>query len=79
MKNLQKFLFAFSLILIALQANLFAQERTNPKSQQEELGAVSWYRNYEFALKEAKKQDKSVLIFFQEVPGCSTCKNYGNC
>lgn len=78
MKNPQQLIFAIAVILIAFQANLFAQERTNPKSQQEELGAVSWFRNYNFATKEAKRQNKSVLIFFQEVPGCSTCKNYGN-
>lgn len=55
-----------------------AQSRTNPNSQPEELGTVSWYRNYEQALTASEKENKPVLILFQEIPGCSTCKNYGN-
>ena len=57
---------------------VYAQERTTPASQNEELGKVSWYRDYQVALKQAKEQNKAVLILFQEVPGCSTCRNYGN-
>ncbi len=45
--------------------------------QHVELGDVHWYREYDDAFAKAKKEDKSVLILFQEVPGCSTCKNYG--
>lgn len=55
-----------------------AQTRTNPTSQPEELGTVSWYRNYEEALSASKKENKPVLILFQEIPGCATCRNYGN-
>lgn len=43
-----------------------------------ELGKVKWLRNYEEALQESSASGKPVLILFQEVPGCSTCKNYGN-
>lgn len=43
-----------------------------------ELGNVTWLRDYDTALKQAKKTDKDVFILFQEVPGCSTCRNYGN-
>lgn len=57
---------------------LVAQEKTNPNNQSEELGKVSWYRNYDDALALAKKEGKAVLILFQEVPGCSTCRNYGH-
>ncbi|MEM7036953.1 MAG: VPGUxxT family thioredoxin-like (seleno)protein, type 2, partial [Bacteroidota bacterium] len=39
---------------------------------------VSWYRNYGEALSEAAKTKKPVLILFQEVPGCATCRNYGH-
>lgn len=55
-----------------------AQERTTPSKQDEELGKISWYRDYYIAQQKAKEQNKSILILFQEVPGCSTCKNYGN-
>lgn len=55
-----------------------AQERTNPKNQSEELGQVAWYRDYDKAVELAQAEDKAVLILFQEVPGCSTCRNYGH-
>lgn len=42
-----------------------------------ELGNISWLRDYNKALEKAKKDNKPVLILFQEVPGCSTCQNYG--
>ena len=51
---------------------LFAQN--NPK----ELGTVNWYRNLQKAKSESKSNQKPILILFQEVPGCSTCKNYGS-
>lgn len=55
----------------------YAQLRTSPGSQPKELGEVSWYRDYDEALNKAKKEDKSVLMLFQEVPGCGTCVQYG--
>ncbi len=65
------FIFSFSLTSLAL-------EKTDPNNQSEELGKVTWYRNYDEALALAKKENKNVLILFQEVPGCSTCRNYGH-
>ncbi len=44
----------------------------------EELGKVEWLRNYDLAISKAKAADKPVLILFQEVPGCATCRNYGH-
>lgn len=46
--------------------------------EHQELGDVHWYRDYDEALAKAEKEKKPVLILFQEVPGCSTCRNYGN-
>lgn len=46
-------------------------------SQHVELGSVDWMRDYNLALAKAKAEQKAVLILFQEVPGCSTCQNYG--
>jgi hypothetical protein len=51
---------------------IFAQN--NPK----ELGTVNRYRNLQKAKSESKSNQKPILILFQEVPGCSTCKNYGS-
>ncbi len=42
-----------------------------------ELGHVNWLRNYNVAKAKAIKENKPLLIFFQEVPGCSTASGYG--
>lgn len=42
-----------------------------------ELGNVHWYRDYDRALEHSEQVGKPVFILFQEVPGCSTCRNYG--
>lgn len=52
-------------------------EKTNPLNQNIELGKVTWYRNYQDALQKSKETGKPVLLFFQEIPGCATCVNYG--
>lgn len=43
-----------------------------------ELGDVAWLRNYDQARAEAARQDKPILLLFQEVPGCRTCVQYGS-
>lgn len=55
----------------------FAQKRTPPQKQAQELGKVAWYRDFDQALAQSSKEDKPVFILFQEVPGCLTCRNYG--
>ncbi len=45
--------------------------------QPEELGAVHWLRDIDVAVAQSKETNKPILILFQEVPGCSTCRNYG--
>jgi len=75
--NIKVKLLLLVLIIIFFE-NTIAQERTNPKNQDEELGKVSWYRDYDIAIKASKKQNKPLLILFQEVPGCATCRNYGH-
>ncbi len=66
-------------MLIALVSStfLFSQQRTQGNDQTVELGKVSWYRDYDAALELAQQKDKPVLILFQEIPGCATCRNYG--
>lgn len=46
---------------------------TNP----EELGKVKWFRNLAEAQQSAQVKNKPILILFQEIPGCLTCKTYG--
>jgi len=65
-------------LLLTFFQNSTAQERTNPKNQDKELGKVSWYRDYNDAIAASEKENKPILILFQEVPGCATCRNYGH-
>ncbi len=60
--------------LIFISALLFSMTEPRPK----ELGKVDWYRDYDLAIATAQKVNKPILILFQEVPGCSTCVNFGN-
>ncbi len=64
------FFFSFSISILHAQSISFQEHK--------ELGDVHWIRDYDTALQNAKAEDKAVLILFQEVPGCSTCRNYGN-
>lgn len=74
--SLPKFIVIFIIFSIFFNAN--AQQKTDPKNQDEELGKVSWYRDYDEACALSKNEDKPILILFQEVPGCATCRNYGH-
>jgi len=56
----------------------YAQNDTSTDNQSEELGRVDWYRDYDKAIAIAKTENKVVVILFQEVPGCATCRNYGH-
>jgi hypothetical protein len=43
----------------------------------EELGQVRWLRDYDQARKKAAKAEKPLCVLFDEVPGCATCKKFG--
>ena len=43
-----------------------------------ELGKVHWLRSMDEAVNRSKTECKPILILFQEVPGCETCRQYGN-
>ncbi|HUR31595.1 MAG TPA: VPGUxxT family thioredoxin-like (seleno)protein, type 2 [Saprospiraceae bacterium] len=43
-----------------------------------ELGKVKWLRSMEDAMVQSKRECKPILILFQEIPGCQTCRQYGN-
>ena len=74
-----KKIFLFSVLLMFLSfQNLFAQQHEVSFNESVELGKVHWYRNYDEAIARAKKEKKDIVILFQEVPGCSTCRNYGH-
>lgn len=64
-------LFPFFLALLFTTASLLANDPPI------ELGKVNWLRNLEEGINQSKKEQKSIFILFQEVPGCATCQNYG--
>ncbi len=54
------------------------EERLEYTNTHDELGTVDWLRDFETAKDLSVKEQKPILILFQEVPGCSTCRNYGH-
>ncbi len=46
-------------------------------AQIEELGKVKWNGSLEQTQLISKNTGKPILILFQEIPGCQTCKGYG--
>lgn len=62
-----------ALALFGLAAPAGAAETASP----EELGAVTWHRDFEAAQALSQKTGRPLLILFDEVPGCSTCVRYG--
>lgn len=65
-----------SIIIVLCLATIVKAQRSF-EGESEELGSIRWYRDFDKAIALAKKEQKDVLILFQEVPGCSTCRNYG--
>jgi cytochrome oxidase Cu insertion factor (SCO1/SenC/PrrC family) len=75
------FLLGIAIVFLAMNPEKNSQENIIEKitePQPEELGKVKWLRNYDQAIAQSDKNGKPVLILFQEVPGYSTCRNYGN-
>lgn len=62
------------IVLLSLLVTTMMANDNNP----EELGKVEWLRDLSTAQKLSQEQQKPLLILFQEIPGCSTCKRYGN-
>jgi len=63
-----------------LHTDVFIDDYKNASvpNQPEELGKVHWLRDIDIAVAQSEEKKKPILILFQEVPGCSTCRNYGN-
>ncbi len=76
------------LLLALLSVGLWLAARTEKNEalktvkisgpQPEELGKVQWLRSMADAQAQSRKENKPILILFQEVPGCATCQRYGN-
>ena len=70
-----KFQVILSAVLILLTSSLFAND---DQQQAIELGKVHWLRNINEAVAFSEQKERPIFILFQEVPGCATCRNYGN-
>lgn len=53
-------------------------DRSRNESHVRELGTVRWFRGFDQARQRAERENKPLLVLFQEVPGCSTCIGYGD-
>jgi len=73
-----KYLLTLSLSLFFILPSRGQLSFSIPEDNPVELGKVNWMRNYDNAVKASVAQNKPIFILFQEVPGCSTCKNFGN-
>ena len=69
--------FLASVVMSFVFYGAFAQKNLTSQREYQELGTVNWQRNYDEALRLSEEQNKPVLLLFQEVPGCATCRNYG--
>ena len=67
-------IFVFLGICLLISPSTCAQ---NQNSQPVELGKVNWLRDFDEAIAQSKETGKPIFILFQEVPGCSTCRSYG--
>ncbi|MGI9533718.1 MAG: VPGUxxT family thioredoxin-like (seleno)protein, type 2 [Thermodesulfobacteriota bacterium] len=84
MKTILFLIFVISFVFYLGFNILNAKERTTTIDQLQsknsnpvELGHVDWLRNFDEAKAKAVKEKKLLLVFFQEVPGCSTASGYG--
>ena len=66
-----RFLSTYLILLFSIQISMGQQSV-------EELGKVKWLRNLDQAKKEAEQKKLPIFLLFQEVPGCATCRNFGN-
>ncbi len=64
-------------LLNAEEAGVGLKDLQRKSDNPVELGHVNWLRNFDEAKAKALKKNKPILVFFQEVPGCSTASGYG--
>jgi hypothetical protein len=74
-----------ALLLAALSMPGWAEDGPAPASRSseipadppEELGTVAWLHSLRASRELAVQTGKPILVLFQQVPGCITCKTYG--
>lgn len=56
------------------QNDIYQTAENNPQ----ELGVIHWQRDLDAAYQASNKTGKPVFLLFQEVPGCITCRTFGD-
>ncbi|MCB9857935.1 MAG: hypothetical protein H6818_19805 [Phycisphaerales bacterium] len=73
---------SFIVSLLVTAAFIRADDDASPADANalspQELGTIAWRRGFDSAADESKRTGRPLLVLFQEVPGCSTCKGYGD-
>ena len=68
----------FVLALTAAASLTIMNARTHAAiGQDPELGLVRWTRDFDAALNQSKHSGKPLLVLFDEIPGCATCRGFG--
>jgi hypothetical protein len=62
---------------IAMPLNASAESPTQAPVVPIELGQIPWVRDLPKALAKSKSSGRPVMLLFDEVPGCGTCKQFG--
>lgn len=77
MKHVGINLFVLFLTATALMPIARADSTSPDAATPIELGRIPWVRNLPKALAASKTSGKPVMLLFDEVPGCGTCKQFG--
>ena len=68
-------IFCAVVIAIVSPADVHSKQSDHPTP--DEVGSVSWSRDYHGALEKSEKTGRPIFLLFQEVPGCIGCKTFG--
>lgn len=68
---MKSFIHAFAFIALTIPS------RTDAAPPGIEAGTVTWGRDLDAALTSSKQSAKPVFAFFQEIPGCAGCQQFG--
>ncbi len=63
---------------LAFLSSLLVTSCASEPAARPEVGSLAWPRDFEAALAASKSSGKPVFAFFQEVPGCAGCQQFGS-
>ena len=66
-----------ALVVLCSMGFVLAAGAATPPAKRIEVGTVEWRRDLDQAIKKSRRIGKPVLAFFQEVPGCAGCQEFG--